>query len=132
MSHLLDVNFLFACGWDIHADYTRANRWLAEVASFATCPLTELGFIRVSLSPAFGAGLSDALESLAAILRMRNHRFLSDSTRAHQLPRVRGTKEVSDAHLVLLARSHHLRLATFDAGLCRIEWARGIAEDPTR
>ena len=60
MSHLLDVNFLLACAWSGHADHARANRWLNSVPQFATAPVTQMGFLRVSLSPGYGASFADA------------------------------------------------------------------------
>lgn len=132
MSHLLDVNFLIACGWESHAEYIRASRWLSRAKSFATCPITEMGFLRVSLSPAYGASFEDAMAALGAIVGMRTHRFLRDATRAQSLPQIRTSEDVTDAHLVHLARRYRLKLATFDAALCEKEWARGVAEDPTR
>jgi predicted nucleic acid-binding protein len=132
LSHLLDVNFLIACGWESHAEYIRANRWLSRAKSFATSPISEMGFLRVSLSPAFGASFEDAMAALNAIVRMRAHRFLRDSTRGQSLPPVSTSMEVTDAHLIRLARHYRLKLATFDAALCEKEWARGVAEDPTR
>jgi len=132
LSHLLDVNFLIACGWESHAEYLRASRWLSSAKSFATCPISEMGFLRVSLSPAFGASFEDAMAALDAIASMRTHRFLRDATRAQSLPPVSTSKDVTDAHLVGLARRYRLKLATFDAALCDKEWARGVAEDPTR
>ncbi len=132
MSHLLDVNFLIACGWESHAEYIRASRWLSRAKSFATCPISEMGFLRVSLSAAFGASFEDAMAALDAIACMRTHRFLRDATRAQSLPPVSTSKDVTDAHLVGLARRYRLKLATFDAALCDKEWARGVAEDPTR
>ena len=132
MSHLLDVNFLIACGWESHAEYSRANRWLGEAKSFATCPISEMGFLRVSLSPAFGASFEDAMAVLRTIVGMRTHQFLRDATRAQSLPQVGTSKDVTDAHLVHLARSYRLKLATFDVALFHKEWARDIAEDPTR
>src|SRR5579863_5936462 len=44
VSHLLDVNFLIACGWESHAVYIRASRWLSHAKSFATCPISEMAF----------------------------------------------------------------------------------------
>jgi toxin-antitoxin system PIN domain toxin len=131
VSHLLDVNFLIACGWQSHADHVRASRWLSRAKSFATSPICEMGFLRVSLSPAFGACFEDALAVLEAIVRTRGHRFVRDDTRAGSLPVVTSTKDVTDAHLVYLARRYRLKLATFDAALCDKPWARGVAEDPT-
>jgi toxin-antitoxin system PIN domain toxin len=132
LSHLLDVNFLIACGWESHAEYRRASRWLNRTKSFATCPISEMGFLRVSLSPAFGASFADAMTVLGAIVEMRTHRFLRDATRAQSLPQVSTSKDVTDAHLVNLARHYRLKLATFDVALREKEWARGVAEDPTQ
>lgn len=132
MSHLLDVNFLIACGWESHAEYIRANRWLSAAKSFATCPISEMGFLRVSLSPAYGASFEDAMAALRAITGMRTYRFLRDATRAQSLPTVSTSKDVTGAHLVHVARRYRLKLATFDAALCGKEWARGVAEDPTQ
>jgi uncharacterized protein len=132
LSPLLDVNFLIACGWESHVEHVRASRWLSRAKSFATCPISEMGFLRVSLSPAYGASFADAMEALGGITRMRAHRFLRDPTRAQSLPEVSTSKDVTDAHLVHLARRYRLKLATFDTALCEKQWAHGIAEDPTR
>lgn len=91
-----------------------------------------MGFLRVSLSPAYGASFDDAMETLAAILSIPTHRYLTDGTRALSLPHLTRSKDITDAHLVNLARHHRLKLATFDAALREMEWARGVAEDPTR
>jgi predicted nucleic acid-binding protein len=132
LSHLLDVNFLIACGWETHAEYVRASRWLSRAESFATCPVSEMGFLRVSLSPAWGASFADAMAALRAIITMRGHRFLRDLTRAQSLPAVSTSKDVTDAHLVYLARHYRLKLATFDTALGEKNWPSGVAEDPTR
>jgi len=90
-----------------------------------------MGFLRVSLSPAFGARFDDAIVALEAIVKMRAHRFVRDDTRAQSLPHLTTSKDVTDAHLIYLARRYRLKLATFDAALCEKPWARGVAEDPT-
>jgi hypothetical protein len=114
-----------------HADHVRANRWLDTVKAFATSPVSEMGFLRVSMSPAFGASFADAMAALEAVVTMRGHRFLRDGTRSRSLPGVTSSREVTDAHLVRLAGRHRLRLATLDRALCSKSWAKGIAEDPT-
>ena len=131
MSHLLDVNILVACAWQSHADHVRANRWLNRAPSFATAAVTEMGFLRVSMSPAFGATFADATEALQAIVGMRGHRFLRDGTRGRSLPAVTTSKDVSDAHLVRLAARHRLKLATLDTALCTQPWADGVADHLT-
>lgn len=130
MSHLLDVNLLLACAWSRHADHVPANRWLNSAKAFATAPVTQTGFLRVSLSPAYGATFGDAQTALQAILQVRTHRFLTDAVAANSLPPLQGGKDVTDAHLVRLAAAHGLKLATLDDQLCRQPWAAGIAENP--
>ncbi|HLL89632.1 MAG TPA: TA system VapC family ribonuclease toxin [Tepidisphaeraceae bacterium] len=60
--HLLDANVLIALGWPTHAHHAVAHRWFASAAAadgWATCPLTQLGFVRVSTNPrAVGAALA--------------------------------------------------------------------------
>lgn len=130
MSHLLDVNLLLACAWSQHADHARANRWLNSVSAFATAPITQMGFLRVSMSTAFNASYADAQTALAAILQMKSHRFLTDSTPADSLPTLTSSKDVTDAHIVRLAGSHGLKLATLDGNLAKKPWAAGTAENP--
>lgn len=130
MSHLLDVSFLLACAWSSHADHARANRWLNSAAQFATSPITQMGCLRVSMSPAYGASFADAQTALAALLQLNSHRFLHDATRAASLPPLLTSKDVTDAHLVRLAATHQLKLATLDTALCHKPWAAGIAENP--
>lgn len=130
MSHLLDVNLLLACAWSGHADHARANRWLNSASAFATAPITQMGFLRVSMSTAYNASFADARTALAAILQMKSHRFLTDATQADSLPTLTSSKDVTDAHLVRLAASHGLKLATLDGSLTKKPWAAGIAENP--
>jgi hypothetical protein len=49
---------------------------------------------------------------------------------AVSLPALFSGKDVTDAHLVRLADSQCLKLATLDGGLCKKPWASGIAENP--
>lgn len=86
-----------------------------------------MGFLRVSLSPAFHASHADAMAILEDLLKHPGHHFISDSTRAVDLPLVQGSKEVTDAHLVCLARSYGLKLATLDKPLSAKPWARDVA-----
>jgi predicted nucleic acid-binding protein len=89
-----------------------------------------MGFMRVSLSPAYGASFEDARTALDAILNLRSHHFLTDAVSADSLPTLTNSKDVTDAHLTRLAASHGLKLATLDKMLCKKTWAGGIAENP--
>jgi len=42
---LLDVNSLLACAWKNHADHVLMLDWLMHVNDWATCPLSESGFL---------------------------------------------------------------------------------------
>lgn len=132
MSHLLDVNLLAACAWASHEHHAPANRWLDSLRSFTTCPATQMGFLRVSMSAGYGADFSEAREALDAILAMRSHRFLADDIPAGLLPEVASRHDVTDAHLVVLASRHRLKFATLDDTLCLKPWAKGIAINPLK
>jgi predicted nucleic acid-binding protein len=127
---LLDVNVLLGCGWKSHADHTALLGWLLQGNDWATCPITESGFMRISMTTAYQASFDDALKSLATLRALRGHRFLSDDVYAALLPVLTSYKDTTDAHLVTLAKRHGLKLATLDATLIAKAWAAGIAENP--
>ena len=130
MSHLLDVNFVLACAWSTHAHHAAARAWLEKQTAFTLCPLSELGFLRVSLSPGYRATFADARAALADITSRKEARFVSADLAIAGLPALTSHAEVTDAYFVTLARAHGLKLATLDDGLCQKSWAAGIAENP--
>jgi uncharacterized protein len=127
---LLDVNVLLGCGWKSHADHPALLGWLLQANDWATCPLTESGFMRISMTTADQATFDDARKSLATLRALRGHRFLPDDVDAALLPILSSYKDTTDAHLVTLAKRHGLRLATLDGALITKPWAAGIAENP--
>jgi predicted nucleic acid-binding protein len=50
---LLDTNLLIALAWPQHVHHGEAHAWFGKVArgAWATCPITQLGFIRISSNP---------------------------------------------------------------------------------
>ena len=130
MTFLLDVDLLAACIWESHLRHDEANPWLAAQPEFFTCPATEMGFLRVSLSPGYAVAYGEARLALAAFCAVPTHRFLADHTTAAALPPLGSRHAISDAHLVTLARNCGLNLATLDARRCRAPWADGIAVNP--
>lgn len=127
---LLDVNVLLGCGWKSHADNPALLGWLLQVSDWATCPLTEAGFMRISMTTAYQAAFDDARKSLATLRALRGHRFLFDDVEAMMLPVLSSYKDTTDAHLVTLAGRHGLKLATLDETLIGKPWAAGIAANP--
>jgi uncharacterized protein len=121
---LLDVNALVALAWDSHVHHARMRTWFAENSSsgWATCPLTESGFVRVSSNPQVlpaAIGIDAARAVLSALRTSDAHRFLIDdvSLSDSDVPKITGHRQVTDAHLLTLARRRGVRLVTFDAGV---------------
>lgn len=130
MKYLLDVNFLLACVWRSHAQHSKASAWLDRQNTFSTCPIAQLGFLRVSLSPGYRATHEDALAALQDLTSRRGSAFIADDLHPDRIPAVSSHGDVTDAYLVTLAKAHGLRLATLDDSLCAKSWAQGIAENP--
>lgn len=142
---LLDVNVLVALLWPNHMHHGAVIRWFGSDGKrpFATCPLTELGFARLSCNPsAVGRAitLSAALQTLAGVSRMPNHHFLSETAQLHStlLPiaaHVVGHRQVSDAYLIALARIHGAKLATLDVRIRRafagVDWVQSVEDVST-
>ncbi len=130
---LLDVNALVALAWDSHVHHARMRSWFAENSSqgWATCPITESGFVRVSANPKVlpaAIGIDAARAVLSALRALESHRFLTDdvSLSDGDIPRVTGYRRVTDAHLLTLARRRGVRLVTFDAGVLKLGQGRDV------
>lgn len=131
---LLDVNALIALAWDSHIHHAAIRRWFAanSAEGWATCPVTESGFVRVSSHPKVlpsPLGTAAAREVLAQLRSAGSHRFLTDDVSMvdADVPAVSGHRQVTDAHLLTLARRNDARLVTFDSGLAALD-ERGDVE----
>lgn len=130
MTVLLDVNVLVALAWPNHVHHEAAHRWFAAESerSWATCPLTQSGFVRVSSNPATTPEArtpAEAIELLERIVSRPGHVFWKDDVALatdRSIPRQRllGHRQVTDAHLVRLAIRRRGRLATFDRGVLEV------------
>lgn len=130
---LLDVNALVALAWDSHIHHASMRSWFAgnQASGWATCPVTESGFVRVSSNPkVLPAALTveTARDAMRALRRVRGHRFLADEVSIcdADVPRLHGHRQVTDAHLLALARRNELRIVTFDAGLADLAGGRDV------
>lgn len=129
MSWLLDVNFILASRWSTHPNHQAAMAWLDSVAEFRTRAISELGFVRISSSNAYGAAWGDVQESLKKLRARKGHQFVADDVSGTDAPET-PSKDTTDAHLVALAKRHGLKLATLDTTLAAKPWAAGVAENP--
>jgi uncharacterized protein len=124
---LLDVNLLIALLWPPHEAHARAQRWFAKHADrgWATCAMTEAGFVRIVSNPAFSLRVvspQDALQVLQGSLQHRAHRFWTEDIGvseavAHFGRRLLGHQQVTDACLLGLAIHKKGKLATLDGSL---------------
>jgi toxin-antitoxin system PIN domain toxin len=121
---LLDVNALVALAWDSHVHHGAMRAWFKAngSAGWATCPITESGFVRVSSNPIVlpsAIGVSAAREVLSTLRARPDHRFLADdvSMSDSDMPSIAGYRQVTDAHLLTLARRRGARVVTFDASM---------------
>lgn len=134
MIRLLDANVLVALAWPNHVHHVAAHEWFRAIREegWATCSMTETGFVRVSSNPRATPDAFRPIESITLLQRMRSvpgHQLWDDGVSITNdvtglVDRVVGHRQVTDAHLILLAREHDGRLATFDRGIVAL--ASGI------
>jgi toxin-antitoxin system PIN domain toxin len=116
MKYLLDVNVLLAAIWENHPQHSKAFTWLLE-KDLLLCPLTELGFLRISTNKkVVNAPMAKARELLEKFSKNpRAERILDDLPALNSHPKK--SAEVPDHYLADLAAKHGARLATFDHGI---------------
>ena len=129
MSWLLDVNLILASRWTTHLDHFAAKTWIDSLDRFYTTAITELGFVRISLSAAYRANWDETQETLNKLHTRPGHKFLADDVNGIASPET-SSKDTTDAHLVTLAKRHGLKLATLDGTLIGKPWATGVAANP--
>ena len=120
---LLDANLLIALGDSSHAHADAALRFFGEHArrsSWATCPLTENAFLRILGRPDYpgGPGTTEAARRmLLSITANPGHEFWPDQLSLltiAEIPRLPGSKHLTDLYLLALAVRHKAQLVTFD------------------
>ena len=121
---LLDVNALVALGWDSHIHHQAIRDWFREHSGtgWHTCPVTESGFVRVSSNPKVlpnRIDVASAIRFLAELRRVGSHRFLTDDVSVTDLDfsEVHGYRQITDAHLLTIARRNGVPLLTFDRAI---------------
>ncbi|HEX3883072.1 MAG TPA: TA system VapC family ribonuclease toxin [Stellaceae bacterium] len=127
MTYLLDVDVLIALIDPTHVGHDAAHAWFTTTgsASWATCPLTENGVIRIVGHPRYpnSAGSPAAVAPVVVGLRsLPGHVFWADNfslvdTDMVDISRVLTPAQVTDTYLLALARAHNGQLATFDRRL---------------
>lgn len=121
---LLDTNLLIALLWPAHERHEVTLKWFARHRDqgWATCPMTEAGFVRIVSNPAFSRDAvqpREAAQVLRANTAARDHQFWPDDlplaeATAFAGARLLGHQQVTDAYLLGLAFRRGGRLATLD------------------
>lgn len=120
---LLDINVLLALLDSDHVDHRRAQAWLEDgiTDGWASCPITENGFVRIISQPRYPSPVSPH-EAVGLLGRARDHGShefwacdisLLDS-RIVDSSRLHGPRQVTDVYLLALAAAHGGRLVTLD------------------
>jgi toxin-antitoxin system PIN domain toxin len=124
---LLDVNLLIALLWPAHEHHEAAHRWFGARRSkrWATCPLTQLAFVRIVSNPSFSTDAITPEEAVALLeknLQDQRHELRPDDlgvveALAGVTARICGHRQVTDAYLLALASTRGDILASFDSGI---------------
>lgn len=115
MKYLLDVSTLVAALWQNHVFHKRASVWL-DGKKLAVCPITEIGFLRVSAA-AHGADMDHAREMLKAFLDKYDPAFIPCDRRALEGLKATGGAKTTDFYLANLAQAHGMKWATLDESI---------------
>lgn len=130
---LPDVNVLVALAWRNHVHHRPARRWLAAEpeTAWATTPVTEIGFVRVSANPRAVPTARSPREALAVLRRLcdrEGHEFWADGVRLVDEPvdlaRLAAYRQTTDAHLLAVAAANGGHVVTFDRGVAELAGPR--------
>lgn len=123
-AHLLDVNALIALVWEGHQFHGSMGAWFARHAKrgWATCAITQSGFIRVMSQPAVvqpPLAIDELAEALTHNLAHPSHRLLALDFGFHDVLTccsggLVGHRQVTDAYLLTAAMRADMKLLTFD------------------
>jgi uncharacterized protein len=121
-AYLLDVNLLLALSDPMHVHHEAAHRWFAETGdrAWATCPLTENGFVRIASHPRYPNRPGDVSAVLAILHRFcaaEGHQFWPAEISIRDLIRpdaIITHAQITDVFLLGLAVHRGGKLATLD------------------
>jgi hypothetical protein len=120
---LLDVNTLLALAWPNHQFHIAVLARLEQrpVSRWATCALTQLGFVRLSSNPKImevRKTPAEAVDLLADLISDQQHVYLDTlpavPQSAHLFRHLLGHQQVTDAYLLGVAEANDAVLLTLD------------------
>ena len=123
---LFDVNMLLALFDPAHVHHARAHAWWGanRAPGWASCPLTQNGFLRIIATPRYARPviMSEAFAALRAQIARPEHEFWPDdisimATDVFDHGRIMGPSQLIDLYLLALAVKNDGRLATFERAI---------------
>ena len=124
---LLDVNVLIALFDPAHPHHEAAHEWFGanRKRGWATCPITQNGFIRVLTNPAYptvSATTVEVVQGLQTLCASPDHEFWPDQAsllddKSFRPALIGGSKKITDVYLLGLAVQMGGKLATFDRSI---------------
>ena len=126
---LLDVNILVALAWPPQ-QHDVVRWWFAERSreGWATCAVTQNGFLRTMLNPALKTSLAarPVIALLESSIAHVSHRLWTGESDIPAMIRpfaahLRGHGQITDAYLIALATRHSGILVTLDRGAA-VSW----------
>jgi len=122
---LLDINLLLALTDPMHIHHEFAHDWFAAegMHDWATCPITENGFVRIASHPNYPNSPGNSTVVLAILRQLcqtPGHHFWSEeiSIREALAPEVIITHaQITDVYLLGLAVHNKGKMATFDKSI---------------
>jgi uncharacterized protein len=120
--YLLDVNVLLALSDPMHIHHDPAHRWFgAKLQSgWATCPITENGFVRIASHPNYPNRPGDASVVLAILRQfcaVEGHQFWAEDISLRDILQPQAIithSQITDVFLLALAVHQGGKLATLD------------------
>jgi hypothetical protein len=134
-TYLLDVNVLLALTEPRHVHHEAAHAWFAEkgTEAWATCPLTENGFVRIASHPSYPNRPGDVaavMDLLARLCRAEGHQFWTQDISIRDILNsdvVVSHSHVTDVYLLGLAVHKQGKLVTLDQRIPADEVEGGVA-----
>jgi toxin-antitoxin system PIN domain toxin len=127
VTYLLDVNVLIALIDPAHVGHDTAHNWFGSLGtkSWATCPITENGVIRIVGHPKYPNSMGSPAAVGPIVSRLRalpGHEFWKDDfslvgSNLVDVDHIATPGQVTDTYLLALAVANSGQLATFDRRL---------------
>lgn len=121
-TYLLDINLLLALSDPMHIHHEVSHAWFAQTGhlAWATCPITENGFVRIASHPRYPNRPGEvpvAFAFLRQFCTLKGHQFWSEDITLRDLLGANSLithAQITDVYLLGLALVKGGKLATLD------------------